>query len=163
MSHSSINIRLARIYRQRGFETASTSIQISGSGILSATAGWDTDFTLDGYQFKTWGGLQLTGGVGVSGSGSIKNNTCKPPSSGVDICVAINPQFTVRGGAEVRLQLAWWSWTVGAQAFGQLQMSGKLCWACEEDGCSFEKAEFGDWQGDIGVRFCAGVCYTYTL
>jgi RHS repeat-associated protein len=146
--------------KSKGTETT-TSVLIAGTAFLSATAGMDKTFGVDGYQVKVWAGLQFNGGTGITGSASWTSDTCSGPKTGTDLCVAVTPQITVRVGGEARLQLRWWSWTVGLQGYGQFTTRGKLCWHCDGGGCTFKGWQStGGWHGNLGIRACLGTCYT---
>ena len=137
-----------------------TQIKINATAFVSLTAGIDEQYEWGGNQLKVWGGVQGTGGTEVSGTASFTKTTCSATGGSYDVCLNVTPQIALRVGGEARLQTAWWSWTVGLNGYGQAKSKGKMCWKCDDSGCSYKGITFDHWTASLGLRACFGVCYT---
>lgn len=135
------------------------SVRVSGSGVLSATYGYDDKFEKGGASFRAWGGAQLRLSGTIAGSASFKGGCGEHPS--VDFCVLYGLQGMLRVGGEIRIQYSYWSWTTGFYGYGQVTASGRACFHADEHNVTFEGNSFSGFHGSVGVKVCAGVCYTF--
>ena len=131
-----------------------------GSLQIRATAGVDESFNLgDVVRAKVWGGLQVQGNFIFGGSLMSTESTCAGPRIPPEFCIRIQGQAVIRAGFQVRIQLPWWSWTTGVQAYGIVQIGARFCMTCDAQGCRGTRFVYEGLQASVGFEVCVGLCY----
>lgn len=140
---------------------------VSGGSSITLGGGINKSIDIPGEKSlsaKLFAGIKITGAGNFSFGASWEEGGCEDKSFDDKICVGADASLTVTGGAELSLELSWWSWTLGATINGSGSISCEVCFTFGNGGISFAGFNCSDgFEITVYTQVCVGTCWQFEI